>query len=123
MQESQGRVGLVCHVAELQTQEWDTLSFIPIPLTKVPQLPFPCSPGAASGARKSVGIPLHAHVSHHLPLQGSPCLYLGSRVARTENQGESEQMWSKGSKEAVTLPESVLSSEEGVERVKVCLGI
>lgn len=60
-QEGQGRGDLVCHVAELQRQEWN---IVPAPPREAPQLHSPCSPAwGLTRARKVSEIPLHAQAS------------------------------------------------------------
>lgn len=101
-QEGQGRGDLVCHVAELQRQEWN---IVPAPPREAPQLHSPCSPAwGLTRARKVSEIPLHAQASLPLPPQGSRCLCSGSRIARTGNRGESEDL-EQNSKEGAASPE------------------
>lgn len=121
MQESQGRGGLVCHVAELQTQEWNMLSLIPIPLTKVPQLPSPCPPGAAPVQGSQWGFP-----STLTPLTSPsparlPMPVFGEQSCQHREPGRIRADVEQGQQGSSDCLRVRVSSEEGVERVRVFL--
>lgn len=118
-QEGQGRGDLVCHVAELQRQEWN---IVPTPPREAPQLHSPCSPAwGLTRARKVSEIPLHAQASLPPSSARLPMPVFGEQNCQDRESGRirgfgAEQQGGGGFAGSVCV-----SSEEGVERMTVCL--
>lgn len=120
MQEGQGRGDLVCHVTELQRQEW---SIVPAPPRKAPQLHSPCSPACGlTRARKVSEIPLHAHASLSPSSARLPMFVFGEQSCQDRELGRIRGFGAERQGGGGFAPECVcVSLREGVESMTVCL--